>query len=737
MPKPRRIAFPFVGDTLGGSHLSALSLIRHLPEQGFDPVIVLHQTGRLSAHLDGLGIAYSVLDDVPVAGRETSPLSQAAKLCAAALPIRSWLRREGIGLVHANDARIISTWALPSRLAGAGFVAHQRTIAYTSRILALGWRLADRIAAISRYTADTLPAEMRDKTTVIYNPVEQFDSAAAGVRVAEFRDTIRQQAGVAADCQIVGAFGNLSAVKQPLLFAQALAEVAKAQPVAGVWFGAGDDAWQAKMRQVAGGARLIFMPFVSPVEPWMMACDVVTATSARDGFGRSIVEAMSVGAPVVATAAGGHLEIAQDGVDALLVAPDDAHAMAAAILRLMSDVSLREAFIRRAKQTAAGFSARNHAAQIATIYRHILPLDRAIVISDLGSGGAQRVAADLAARWAQSGYATGLLTLSGRELDLLPLDPRIDRDMLGLTGVSSGPADAILQSLRRVSALRRYLRCRRPAVTVSFVGATNILTVLAATGLSSRLVISERNDPATQSLGFPWQQLRRGLYRFADIVTANSRSAVEALSAYVPHRRLRLTRNQLSDVVLVAAGGDMGAVRESILLAVGRLHPQKGYDLLLAAFAKSAALQTGWRLVVLGEGRLKAELQAQAAALGLADRVEWRGFESDPVAWYRRAGIFVMPSRYEGTPNALLEAGAMGMAAIISSNCGGALDVVDDGRSGLIVATGDVAALTAAIDRLAASADERRRLGQALQQDVLAQHHPSAVLADWEAALAP
>lgn len=736
MSELRRIAFPFVGDTLGGSHLSALALIRQLPGQGFAPVIVLHQKGPLAAHLDGLGQIYTVLENVPVAGREASLLGQARKLFDSFLPLRAWLKRNAIDLIHANDARTIATWALPARTLGLGFVAHQRTIAYPSRILAMGWRLANRIVAISHYTRQSLPAAFQAKTEVIYNPVEQSDGPPIGASIAERRAMVWQKAGVIDGTPVVGAFGNLSAVKQPRLFAQALAKVAQTQPVVGVWFGSGEDQWQAEMRQVAGHATLLFMPFVSPVEPWMAACDAVAATSARDGFGRTIVEAMSVGVPVVATAAGGHVEIARDGHDALLVPPADGTAMAAALLRVLTESTLREALIHNGMETARRFLPADHARQLASIYRRILPLDRLLVITDLGSGGAQRVAVDLAGKWAQAGYATGLVTLSGIEPDRLPLKACIERGALDLTGSSVGMIDAVIQSFARMSALRRYIRHRRPGTVVSFVGATNILTILATVGLSVRTVISERNDPARQHLGFPWQQLRQLFYRYADVVTANSQSAIEALAAYVPRQRLRLANNQLSDAVLSAAEPEQQTEREQILLAVGRLHRQKGYDLLLPAFAKSQAAATGWRLVVLGEGGLQSELMAQTQALDLTGQVDWRGFEADPTIWYRRAGIFVMPSRYEGTPNALLEAGAFGMAVIVSDSCGGALDLVEDGKTGLVVPTGDISALAAAMDRLTRSAGERERLGSALRRRVLDRHHPVAVMAGWESALA-
>ena len=132
-----------------------------------------------------------------------------------------------------------------------------------------------------------------------------------------------------------------------------------------------------------------------------------------------------------------------------------------------------------------------------------------LIIGDLADGGAQRVVTTLANYWARKGRRIAVITLADPTTDYFALDPRVDRLTSGGIGASQSISAALLASFARLRSLRKKLREARSPTAMAFVGATNVLTILAAAGLGMRVVISERNDPARQSLGPIWNGLRQ------------------------------------------------------------------------------------------------------------------------------------------------------------------------------------------------------------------------------------
>jgi glycosyltransferase involved in cell wall biosynthesis len=353
--------------------------------------------------------------------------------------------------------------------------------------------------------------------------------------------------------------------------------------------------------------------------------------------------------------------------------------------------------------------------------------DVALVTSDLKAGGAQRVLVLLANHWAAQGRRVVVVTQAGLEEDFFQLDSKVRRIVSGGIGASPDPVRRVLRNLRGVALLRRALIEAGAPVAVAFVGRTAVRAVLAGLGLKLRLVAAERNDPGRQNLGPPWDLLRRLLYRRAHLVLANSQAGVAALAHFVPAGKLAFAPNPPP----TPPAGAAAAKRGRCFLAVGRLHYQKAYDVLLDAFAIVAPRFPEWRLVVLGDGELRAELAGRAQALGLADRIDWLGRQADPWPWFRAADVFVLPSRFEGTPNALLEAMSCAAPPIVSDATAGALEYVSDGESGLVAPVNDAGALAAAMARLAADPALRARLGQAARLRVATPSFAEAV-ATWE-----
>jgi glycosyltransferase involved in cell wall biosynthesis len=144
---------------------------------------------------------------------------------------------------------------------------------------------------------------------------------------------------------------------------------------------------------------------------------------------------------------------------------------------------------------------------------------------------------------------------------------------------------------------------------------------------------------------------------------------------------------------------------------MGRLTPQKGFDVLLQAFALCQPETLHWSLIILGEGEERGRLEALAARLGITSAVRLPGYVRDASRVLREGDLFVLPSRYEGFPNALLEAMACGLP-VISTDCpSGPAEIVRHGVDGLLIPPEDVDALSIAMRQLIATPDDRRRLG--------------------------
>jgi glycosyltransferase involved in cell wall biosynthesis len=275
--------------------------------------------------------------------------------------------------------------------------------------------------------------------------------------------------------------------------------------------------------------------------------------------------------------------------------------------------------------------------------------------------------------------------------------------------------------LGRLTEIVRALRGDKPAVLHSQHFYTNLYACAAGRTLNLRDVGSLRNDAVHESQE-TGAVLGRLSLRAPRVVVANSANAIRnAVAMGCPAERLRLLLNSVDTSTFEPVSGTrMGRVT---VLAVGRLVPVKRFDRLLAVLArlKTQALPP-WRAVIVGGGPLEQTLERQAADLGLLpDLVEFRGVASTMAPIYQEGDVLVTPSDNEGTPNVILEAMACGLP-VIASRVGGIPDVVQHGRTGLLVNADDDAALQVAIERMILDRPLRLRLGERARAFVMTEH---------------
>jgi glycosyltransferase involved in cell wall biosynthesis len=353
-----------------------------------------------------------------------------------------------------------------------------------------------------------------------------------------------------------------------------------------------------------------------------------------------------------------------------------------------------------------------------------------LIIYSLTSGGAERVISNMANYWAAKGWEINLLTFDDdKKKPFYDLDSQISHIPLGIAGQSPNPIIGIWNNLTRIQPLRTAIIRSKPNVVISFLHQTNEIVLLATRWLNVPVVVSERNDPASETTGKVWVKLRQWTYPFADRIVVQTKRAGDYFSSKLQERicvipnpvLLPPDEKKISDKLL----------SDRSLIGIGRLEPQKGFDLLLEAMAKLKDCYPEWTLTILGEGELRPQLESLRNELGLGDRVHLLGRVKNPHEFLKQADIFIMSSRFEGFPNALCEAMACGLP-VISTDCpNGPREIIRDAIDGILVPNEDVSALVAAMERLMSDEKERQRLA-ARAKEVTEKFGLEKVMVIWE-----
>ena len=326
-------------------------------------------------------------------------------------------------------------------------------------------------------------------------------------------------------------------------------------------------------------------------------------------------------------------------------------------------------------------------------------VDVALMMPNFFGGGAERMMTRLARAFAESGRRVDLVVCSpdGPYRDGVGPDVRVVN--LGGGGV-----------LASLPAVVGYLRAHRPRTVLVTLNSMTIVVVWARAlaGVSLRLVVRQANNP-TAYRSVSWRdrlvvRVLRGRLRHADAVVTGSKGVANDVAAWarVPSARVHVVGNPVVDATLTGLANEpvdhpfFNEPGPPILLAAGRLTPQKDYMTLLRAFA-IAREHRPLRLVVLGEGRQRGELEAFVRGHHLEAVISLPGFVANPFAFMHRADAFVLSSAWEGLPGVLIQAMACGCPVIATDCPSGPREILDGGSYGPLVPAGDASALAAAI----------------------------------------
>ncbi len=357
----------------------------------------------------------------------------------------------------------------------------------------------------------------------------------------------------------------------------------------------------------------------------------------------------------------------------------------------------------------------------------------AMGISSLGGGGAERVISIMANYWAGKGRDVTVITLASEEKDVYHLDERVRRAAFDLEKKSQGAWDALKNNLQRILYLRKTLRASRPDVVIGFSEHMSVMMLLATLGLSIPVIVFEHTDPRQAPLDRFWGFLRRWSYFRAKGIVLLTEELKGVAAQNWPEKLLHVIPNP---AVVVESNKDAPPPFElppRFIVAMGRLVPLKGFDMLLEAFSRCE--RDDWSLVILGEGEDRPRLEHLVKKFNLEQRTLLPGRVAEPSLILRRAGIFVLSSRYEGFPMALVEAMACGVA-VLSFDCPtGPSDIIRDGEDGILVPPEDISALTGAMTWLMDDERQRHRLATRAPE-VMERFCVEKVMDQWDALLA-
>lgn len=325
----------------------------------------------------------------------------------------------------------------------------------------------------------------------------------------------------------------------------------------------------------------------------------------------------------------------------------------------------------------------------------------ALFAQDLAGGGAERMMVNLAGGIAAKGYPVDLVLVrrEGPYLALVPPSVRIVE--LGTRRV-----------VRSIPALARYLREERPAALLSTLVHVNVAAVIAGrlSRSGTRIVVREACHVSSARklnrwfLGRVAYRLLPWAYRRADAVIGVSDGVADDLAEVCglePEAVYRIPNPVITPEIALKAAEHcdhpwLAPGQPPVILGVGRLTEQKDFAALIRAFAKVRRNRDA-RLVILGEGPLRSNLERLTHELGVEDAVSMPGFVTNPYAWMSRAAVFVLSSRFEGSPNSLVEAMACG-TPVVATNCpSGPHEILQGGAIGALVEVGNSDAIAQAI----------------------------------------
>lgn len=372
-PAKSRILYLTPVPEISGAEMSLLGLLRTLNWETFEPLVALPGPGPLGDRVSRLGVEAVTVPQRKLKARDPVPYLNTV------FRLTNVVRRKRIDLIHSNTDIGNQYGVVAARLSGVPIVCHTRNILSERPFRRMFLRHADRLIANSYAVAASYSQYVKEpqRMTVIYNGVDLEEFSPGRGRHGVFR----RKLGLPHDAFVIGHIARISAAKAQHTLVAAMAQVCKNHPKAFALFvgdtvisQSGDYLISLKQSVQDSGLaqRLLFAGFVDEIVDLYADLDLVVLPSKCEPFGRTIIEAMSMGVPVVANSSGGPLEIIENGQNGFLVDTEDPGAFAGVIEGLIVDRSARQRIGKMGRETAKRFSMQETTRCIESIYGDVL-----------------------------------------------------------------------------------------------------------------------------------------------------------------------------------------------------------------------------------------------------------------------------------------------------------------------------------------------------------------------------
>lgn len=316
------------------------------------------------------------------------------------------------------------------------------------------------------------------------------------------------------------------------------------------------------------------------------------------------------------------------------------------------------------------------------------------LIKNLNAGGAERATVSLANYFSEHGVDTEIITLQDAD-SFYELSDKVSHVRLGLDEIELELSfKRISGALKRMLSIRTQIKKRHLDVLIGMSFSMTWYTVFATLFTKTKSVGTERNNPYRYKASKLNTFLRKLFYRFCNGYIFQTKKASQFFNDKLRPNDIVIPNALFNELVYTL---DPPEEREKIICAVGRLDPQKRFDVLIDAFALIKDKIPEYKLIIFGEGDLRNELERKVESLSLNDRIFLPGTNPEAVRIVNRSSVFVLSSDLEGMPNVLIEAMAMGVPCV-STRCEmGPEELIENGVNGILVETGNSKQIAAAV----------------------------------------